>query len=200
MLFPTALLFTLLSISPVFALHISGGSDALVARNEQQALETRGEFLGLDVDVMEKRGLADEEMFGELVARSPEPEPMSFDEDAFEFEARDLDEMDLEARSFEELEPRDPRQGPRKGKITKKVNKFKGKVRKGWGKVKEFVNAWKRDEDGSLEARDFDEFDLETRSFDEPDLEVRSFDDADIEIRSFDEPEIEARDFEDEDL
>ncbi|PVG01653.1 hypothetical protein CPB86DRAFT_781455 [Serendipita vermifera] len=197
MLFPTAFLFALLSISPAFALHISGGSDALVARNEQQALEARGEFLGLDVDVMEKRGLADEEMFEELVARSPEPEPMPFEEDAFELEARDLDE-DLEARSFEELEPRDPRQ--RKGNITKKVHRFKGKMRQGWGKVKEFVNAWRRDEDGSLEARDFDEFDLETRSFDEPELEVRSSDDGELEIRSFDEPEIEARDFDEEDF
>lgn len=83
MIFPAALLLTLLSISlsPAFALTISGGSDALVARNnEQQALEAR-EFYGLDAEVMEKRGLADEDVFAELVARSPEPEPMPFTED-----------------------------------------------------------------------------------------------------------------------
>ncbi|CAG8560256.1 3813_t:CDS:10, partial [Acaulospora colombiana] len=191
---------TIKTLTETFALHISGGSDALIARNEQQALEARGEFLGVDVDVMEKRGIADEDMFGELVARSPEPEPMPFDEDVFELDARDLDE-DLEARSIEDLEPRDPKNRQRQSKsarkITGKVKKFKNK---GVNNFKAFVNAWKRDEDGSLEARNVDEFDLETRSFDEPDLEVRSFDDEELEVRSIDEPEIEARDFEEEDF
>jgi hypothetical protein len=81
MLFPITLILGLLSITPSLAVPIfSADSDAatlLVARDEPQSiLEARGESYGLDFDMMEKRDLAGEEMFEELVARSPEPEPM----------------------------------------------------------------------------------------------------------------------------
>jgi hypothetical protein len=91
MLFPTALILALLSITPSLAAPtFSADSDAaaLVARDEPQSiLEARGEPYSFDLDMVEKRDLADEEMFEELVARSPEPEPEpepESDEEMFE--------------------------------------------------------------------------------------------------------------------
>jgi hypothetical protein len=91
MLFPTALILALLSITPSLAVPTFGDDSdvvALVARDEPQSiLEARGEPYGFDFDMMEKRDLADEEMFEELVARSPEPEPEpepESDEEMFE--------------------------------------------------------------------------------------------------------------------
>ncbi|PVG00105.1 hypothetical protein CPB86DRAFT_247673 [Serendipita vermifera] len=81
MLFPTTLILAVLSITPAFAvpvLTVDSDASSLVARDEPQQviLQARGESYGLDLDMMEKRDLADEESFVELVARSPEPEPL----------------------------------------------------------------------------------------------------------------------------
>jgi hypothetical protein len=129
MLFPTTLLLGLLSIAPSLAIPI--GSDALVARDEPQSLEARGELLDLGFGMMEKRDIADEEMF-ELVARSPEPEPEPLpipllggavlEGEIEHLERRHLSGVEIEARSAT-LEPR--------SKIGDKIKNFFKKIGRG---------------------------------------------------------------------
>jgi hypothetical protein len=79
MLFPIAVVLGLLSITPSLAIPIFDADEvtALVARDEPQfILQARGESYGHDLDMMEKRDLAGEQVFEELFERSPVPEPI----------------------------------------------------------------------------------------------------------------------------
>ncbi|PVF97903.1 hypothetical protein CPB86DRAFT_785398 [Serendipita vermifera] len=189
MIFPTALVLGLLSITPVFATPLTDDiANELIARDEPQSLEARAEQFSFDLDMFDKRDLADEETF-ELVARSPEPEPEP------EPEPFPMPFPGATAADLEDME--------RRGVfgIGFKVAKVLGKAAWNYYKSKHH----KRDEevDGPivlkrdelveiLQERDFDDFELEVRDFDEDmELEARSFDEPEIEERSFDEEEFD---------
>jgi hypothetical protein len=87
MLFPIAVVLGLLSITPSLAIPIFDAEDgtALVARDESQSiLQARGESYSHDLDMMEKRDFAGEQVFEELFERSPVPEPMPLAETELE--------------------------------------------------------------------------------------------------------------------
>lgn len=224
MLFPTTLILSFLSIAPALAIPILDvDSDALVARDEPQSLEARGGFFDIDFDMMEKRDIAGDEMFEELVARSPEPEPEPLPMPLPEGEIEDMERRWLGALF----------------KIGKAVAKGAHKAHRAHQHRKNHKRSELEDGIEQLERRHLSAVEIEARSAaleprskigrkiknffkkvgkgivkgiktvakivmkrsdDGTALEARSFDEPELEVRAFDEPEIETRDFEEPEL
>ncbi|CAG8664691.1 13501_t:CDS:2 [Acaulospora colombiana] len=195
-------------------------SNTLVARDSTQQLHlhARSESsYGVDLDMMEKRDLADEESFLELVARSPEPEPEPLPE-PFPIEGG-LD--NVEERRWLGALFKIGKAIAKGVKAAKNAHHAKQhynnhrhhkRSKAGWRK---FKNAFKKGfkfisnvilrRDGQdavvaaaapLKARSIEEPELEVRSLEEPKLEVRSVE-PELETRDVDEVvELEARDVE----
>ncbi|PVG00106.1 hypothetical protein CPB86DRAFT_872106 [Serendipita vermifera] len=212
MLFPTALILAVLSITPALAAPVLNiDSDAsLIARDEPQQgiLEARGETYGIDLDMMEKRDLADEESFVELVTRSPEPEPEPLPEPfplPIEGELEDVERrgwfgaalkigkgIAKLAHKGHQAHQSYKNRHHKRSKIGRKIGNFFKKAVKGVAKVASWV--MKRNDQGAVSAAP-----LVARSVEEPiELEARDIDEVvELEARDVEEPmELEARDIE----
>ncbi|PVG00102.1 hypothetical protein CPB86DRAFT_782956 [Serendipita vermifera] len=231
MLFPTAIVLAVLSITPALAI-LNVGSDApsLVARDESQhgILEARGETYGPNLDKMEKRDLANEESFVELVTRSPEPkslpEPLHvpIKEENMERgssqgnlhhkrghnEAHNGAMKKFVGGLFHHILKRDGQgavvAAPLKARSTKEAElevRDTTEPELEARDVEDFVELEARDIE-EIEARDDEEsLELEARDIDDPELEARDFDELEFEARDIDElEELEARDFDREEL
>jgi hypothetical protein len=189
MIFPTALVLALLSITPVLSIPTDADSNTLVARAEPFSLD-------LEEMLVEKRGI-DEENFEQLVARSPLPEPEPAPE-PFPLPATTaMDIEDMERRGIFGI-------GFKVAKVLGKAawNYYKSKHHKRDDLAEDGSMILKRDDLVEiLKAREFDDLEFHARAFDDEELEARAFDEEmEIEARSFDEPEIEERSFDEGEL
>ncbi|PVG00103.1 hypothetical protein CPB86DRAFT_782961 [Serendipita vermifera] len=208
----TILIVSLLAIHPAFTapapIFNSGGvdSNSLVARDTaQRHLYARSEGpYGIDLDMMEKRDLVDEETLVELVVRSPEPEPLPESLPA-------LNEEDMARRGIFGFALK-AFKGIAKGvSAIKKAHSAKHHYdnhrnrhhKRSWKSFWRKVGVMRRNDQDAvaaapLKARSLEEPEFETRSFEEPQLETRDAKDlVELEARDNKEPmELENRDFE----
>ncbi|PVG00101.1 hypothetical protein CPB86DRAFT_813381 [Serendipita vermifera] len=201
MLFPTALILAVLSITPTLAvpvLSIDSDASSLVARDEPQQviLEARGEAYGLDLDMMEKRDLADEESLVELVARSPEPEPLP---EPIEGELEDVGRRSLLGAVFKGLsrgisaarKAHNAKQHYNNNNNVRYRNPGNRRYKRSfWSKIKGIFNKVKKP------FATVAKMVLKTRGIEEPELKVRSLEEPELEVRDM-EPQLETRDVED---